>query len=217
MSIIICLFTVMPTKESHAIVWVVVKAAAKKIIKALDLQVQRLQNKTIGLQNAQRAVENTMSKLKLDEIGGWVEKQHEQYSKYYEELQKVRNAIAYYRRVKAIIQRQINLVDEYKHAYGLFKRDKNFTPVEIENMGMLYQGIFDESVKNLDELILVVNAMSTKMSDAKRLELISIAGARIERNYSHLKEFNRNNALLSMQRAKNQVEVDQLRLLYGIK
>lgn len=217
LSLIVCLFTIMPTKRSHAVVWVVVKAAAKKIIKALDLQVQRLQNKTIGLQNAQRALENTLSKLKLNEIGDWVDKQREQYSKYYDELAKVRNAIAYYRRVKAIIQRQIDLVDEYKRAYALFKRDKNFTPQELHEMGRIYQGIFDESIKNLDELLLVVNALATKMSDAQRLELITAAGSRIDRNFSHLLEFNRNNALLSLQRAKDATEINGLKILYGIK
>ena len=215
--VIAFLFTIAPTKRSHAIVWVAVKAVAKKIIKAIDLQVQRLQNKTIGLQNAQRAVENTLSKLKLTEIGDWVEKQKEQYSKYYEELQKVRNTIAYYRRVRAFIERQIDLVEEYKRAFALFKRDKNFTPSQIESMGKVYQGIFEESVKNLDELILVVNSLSTKMSDAKRLELIAVAGAKIDRNFSHLLEFNRSNAMLSLQQAKDQAEVDGLRALYGIK
>jgi len=217
LSIIVCLFTIVPTKRSHAFVWVVVKAAAKKIIKAIDLQVQRLQNKTIGLQNTQRAIENTLSRLKLNEIGDWVDKQREQYAKYYDELQKVRNIISYYRRVKYIIQRQIDLVDEYKRAFALFKRDKNFTPKEIEQMGIIYQGIFDESLKNIDELLLVVNAFSTKMSDAKRLELISAVGERLDRNFSHLLEFNRNNTLLSMQRAKGETETIGLKSMYGIK
>lgn len=215
--LLVSFVTIVPTQQSHAIVWVAVKAVAKKVIKAIDLQVQRLQNKTIGLQNAQRAVENTLSKLKLNEIGDWVERQRKQYSKYYDELQKVRNTIAYYRRVKAIIQRQIALVEEYKRAFALFKRDKNFTPSQIESMGTVYQGIFDESVKNLDELILVVNNLSTKMSDAKRLELIAVAGAKIDRNFSHLLEFNRSNAMLSLQQAKDQTEVDGLQALYGIK
>jgi hypothetical protein len=65
----ICLgLSVAPTKESKAIYWVVIKQAIIKVIKALDLQVQRLQNKTIWLQNAQKTLENTMSKLQLNEI-----------------------------------------------------------------------------------------------------------------------------------------------------
>ena len=69
------LLVVAPTQQSHAVVWVVVKAAVKKVIKAIDLQIQRLQNKTIWLQNAQKTLENTLSKLKLDEISDWTEKQ----------------------------------------------------------------------------------------------------------------------------------------------
>ena len=44
------------------------------MIIAVDLQVQRIQNKTIWLQNAQKTLENEMSKLKLDEITDWVQK-----------------------------------------------------------------------------------------------------------------------------------------------
>jgi hypothetical protein len=46
----------------------IIKAAIIKVIKAADLQIQRLQNKTIWLQNAQKTLENKMSQLKLDEI-----------------------------------------------------------------------------------------------------------------------------------------------------
>src|SRR5690349_480891 len=97
----VCL-TLAPTKQSSAFVWVVVKAALIKVIKAMDLAVQRLQNKTIWLQNAQKTLENTMSKMKLDEISDWVEKQRVLYRDYYEELQKVKAVIAYYNRVKSL-------------------------------------------------------------------------------------------------------------------
>ena len=42
----------------------VIQAGIKKAIKAVDLKIQRLQNKTIWLQNAQKVLENKMSKLK---------------------------------------------------------------------------------------------------------------------------------------------------------
>jgi hypothetical protein len=51
----------------------------KKVIVAIDLKIQRLQTKTVWLQNAQKVVENTMSKLKLDEITDWVQKQKDLY------------------------------------------------------------------------------------------------------------------------------------------
>jgi glutamate racemase len=57
----------------------IIKAGVTKAIKAVDLKIQRLQNKTIWLQNAQKTMENAMSKLKLTEIGDWVEKQRKLY------------------------------------------------------------------------------------------------------------------------------------------
>ena len=70
-----CMF--MPIQETKAQIPIldIIKAAVKKVIKAADLQIQRLQNKTIWLQNAQKTLENKMSQLKLDEIKNWAEKQ----------------------------------------------------------------------------------------------------------------------------------------------
>ena len=52
-----------------------VKNATIKVIRAIDLKIQRLQNKTIWLQNAQQTIENVLSKAKLTGIGDWVDKQ----------------------------------------------------------------------------------------------------------------------------------------------
>ncbi|MBS1577424.1 MAG: conjugal transfer protein TraI, partial [Bacteroidetes bacterium] len=78
----------MPVQKSQAQIPIleIIKAAVKKVIIAVDLQVQRLQNKTIWLQNAQKTLENTMSKMHLDDISGWVEKQRKLYADYFEEL-----------------------------------------------------------------------------------------------------------------------------------
>lgn len=215
--ILCCCLTVAPTQQSHAIVWVVVQAAIKKVIKAMDLAIQRLQNKTIWLQNAQKTLENTMSKIKLDEISGWVEKQRTLYKDYYEELQKVKSIIAGYQRIKAVSKKQLQLVQEYKRAYNLFKQDKHFTLREIEYMGKVYEGIMDASIKNIDQIFLVVNSFSTQMTDAKRLEIINAAAGKIDQNYTDLVQFNTQNKLLSLHRAKDKQEVEVLRDLYGIK
>ncbi|MBC7886659.1 MAG: conjugal transfer protein TraI [Ferruginibacter sp.] len=209
--------SIAPTKQSHAVVWVVVQAAVKKIIKAMDLAIQRLQNKTIWLQNAQKTLENTMSKLKLDEISDWVEKQRTLYKEYYEELHKVKSIIAYYQRIKNITQKQVQLVNAYKRAYNLFKKDTHFTPAEIVYMEKIYEGILDASLKNIDQIFLVINSFSTQMTDAKRLEIINAAAEKIDQNYVDLVQFNMQNKLLSLHRAKDQREVDMVKALYGIR
>ena len=147
----------------------IIKAAVKKVIKAVDLKIQRLQNKTIWLQNAQKTLENKMSKLKLTEISDWSKKQKELYAKYFDELWKVKNAISSYQAVRDIIKKQVQLVQEYSKAFNLSKQDKNFTADELDYMQKVYTGILDESIKNIDQIQLVLNAFATQMTDAKRL------------------------------------------------
>ncbi|ANH81697.1 conjugal transfer protein TraI [Niabella ginsenosidivorans] len=209
--------SLMPTQKSHAVVWVVVKAVLVKVIKAMDLAVQRLQNKTIWLQNAQKTLENTLSKVKLDEISDWVKKNKEQYAKYYDELAQVKEAITGYKRVKAIMEKQVRVVEEYKRAFGLFKQDKHFTPDEINYMTKVYSGIVDESLKNLDQLFLVVGTLGTKMSDGKRLEIINKAAEGIDETLGDLRMFNSQNVRLSLQRSKDLQEVQTVKALYGIE
>lgn len=212
------LFVALPVKASAQIaVAEVIKAGVKKVIKAVDLKVQRLQNETIWLQNAQKVLENQLSKLKLAEIADWSERQRELYSKYFNELWEIKTAIIYYRRIKDLTEKQVAIVDEYRWAWNLFTRDKHFTPEELSFMESVYKGILDASLKNVDQILLVVNSFKTQMSDAKRLEVINAAAAQIDENYNDLKKFNTENSLLSIQRAQSADEVTILRELYGIE
>lgn len=215
---LVCIgFTIAPTQKSHAVWWEVVRQALIAAIKAADLAVQRLQNKTIWLQNAQKALENVLSKMKLDEISDWVDKHKKQYEQYYDELSKVKAAISGYKRVKDIMTKQVKIVDEYKRAFGLFKQDDHFTAKEIEYMVRVYAGIVDESLKNLDQLFLVVGSMGTKMTDGKRLEIINRVASSIDENLNDLRDFNGENVRLSLQRSKDENEMRAVKLLYELK
>lgn len=196
---------------------IVVKAVLKKVIKAIDLAIQKAQNATIKLQNAQKALENTLSKLKLKEIAEWGEKQQKLFKTYYDELWKVKSTIAYYKRIKTITSNQIRLVEEYKRAYALIKQDRHFTPNELLYIYDVYTGILEESVKNVDQLMLVINSFSTQMSDAKRLELIAKADENISQNLSHMRQFTNQNILLSIERSRDEQEQQIMKSYYGIQ
>lgn len=193
-----------------------IKAGVTKVIVALDLQVQRIQNETIWLQNAQKVLENQLTELKLTEIARWTEQQRALYEDYYQELWKVKAAIAYFQQVREIIQQQEALVAEYKRAYRLFQQDDNFTAAELDYMQRVYTGILEESIKHLDHVLLIVNSFATQMSDGKRLELIHQALNGITQNYSDLREFNAQNVRLSLQRAKERNNLQAIQKLYGI-
>ena len=195
----------------------IIKAAVKKVIKAVDLKIQRLQNKTIWLQNAQKTLENKMSKLKLTEISDWSKKQKDLYAKYFDELWKVKNTISSYQAVRDIIKNQVQLVQEYSKAVNLSKQDKNFTIDELNYMQKVYTGILDESIKNIDQIQLVINDFATQMTDAKRLEIIHNAGNNIEQNITDLRQFNQQNIIISLQRSKEKNDIDVVKKLYGIE
>jgi hypothetical protein len=216
--IVMLVFSFSMSTVSHAQIPIsqIITEGIKKVIKAVDLQIQRLQNETIWLQNAQKKLENTMSKLKLDEISDWVERQRKLYDDYFQELWKVKAAISNYHRVKEIIEMQLHIVKEYKAAYALFKQDKNFTPEEIVYMYKVYTGILDESLKNLDQIYVVINSFATQMSDAKRMEIINASATEIQKNKDDLQRFNNQNKILSFQRAAESGEIEITKKLYGL-
>ncbi|HEU5289432.1 MAG TPA: conjugal transfer protein TraI [Cyclobacteriaceae bacterium] len=208
----------MPVQETKAAIPIleIIRQGVIKVIKAIDLMIQRLQTKTIWLQNAQKVLENKLSQLKLKEIAQWTEKQRQLYKKYYDELWQVRKTLATYHRIAMIIQRQKQIVQQYKFTWEMVNQDKHFTRSEIDYMYTVYTGILNESLYNLDEIMLVINSYKTQMSDAKRLEIINKAGDAIDKNFQDLQQFNNQNIRLSMSRAKDEHEIEAVRKLYGL-
>lgn len=194
----------------------IVKAVTKKVIKAIDLRIQKLQNKTIWLQNAQKQVENVLSKLKLDEISDWTQKQKDLYKGYYEELVKVKSIITHYQRIKDITKKQTKLVQEYERAWNLLRQDPHFKDSEIGYMERVYSGILEQSIKNIDQIFLILDSFTTQMSDLKRLEIINKAADQIDESYDDLRMFNEQNMLLSLQRAKTEADATRVKQFYGI-
>jgi hypothetical protein len=213
--LIICIGLSIAPFKSHAQIEII-KEVLIKIIKAIDLAIQKQQNKVIWLQNAQKTLENTMSKLKLDQITDWVSRQKELYADYYEGLRKVKDIITYYKRIKDITEKQVLLVEAYKRAFGLFKSDDHFTREEIEYMGRVYAGMLDASVKNLDQVYMVISSFTITMTDEARIAIINKAADALDKNYHDLTQFNTQNKMLSLHRSRDQNEVDVVRALYGI-
>lgn len=215
--IIIAMTAGVQKTEAQIPVLQIIQAGVKKAIKAVDLKIQRLQNKTIWLQNAEKTLENEMSKLKLKEISDWALKQKELYASYFDELWKVKNALQTYQNVKDIVNKQGQLVKEYSRAFNLSKQDKNFSAGELAYMQEVYSGILKESLKNIEQVDLVVTSFATQMSDAKRLEIIHKASDNMEQNLSDLRQFNQQNLRVSLQRAKERNDVDAVKKMYGIE
>ena len=211
-------FLLVPVKPGYSQIPIldIIREGITKVIVAVDLKIQRLQNETIWLQKAQKVLENEMSKLKLDEISDWVTRQRELYALYFDELRRVKTVLSYYHKIKEIFAQQVQMVKEYKAAWALFQQDKNFTAGELQYMYRVYSGIFGESVKNINQLELVIQSFATQMTDGERLEMIQSVAESIGQQHADLREFNHQNKIISLQRAVERGEIEYVKKLYGL-
>jgi hypothetical protein len=213
-----CLGSLLPPKAQAQIPIVdLIKGAIKKVIVAIDINVQRLQNKTIALQNAAQQVENTLHLNSLNGINDWLNKEKDLYSGYYEELSKVRKLIADYQAIRGIINQQVQLVSEYRRASALFKGDRHFRPDELRYMDNIYSGILEESLRTIDGLVTTISDLAAQMDDADRLARIQETARAMQTNLDHLRRFNTQNARLSLARAQDERDRTGVKKLYNIR
>ena len=208
--------TVIPAGRANAQIIDAIEDAIKAALMAVDLGIQKVQTETINLQDAQKAVENAMQQTQLGDITSWVQQQKGLFSEYYQELLQVKNALTAYDKVVSMIDKQAQLVKDYQTAYAAMQKDSHFSAQEISYIGSVYSGILNQSVENLKQLEMVITALVTQMSDGSRLRIIDGAGARINKNYSDLHQFTQQNILLSMQRATDANDLQEVELLYGL-
>lgn len=132
-------------------------------------------------------------------------------------LLEVSPAVRKYKRIGDIINYQIRIVKDYKSAFAQFKEDKQFTPQEIEYLGKVYGNLLGQSLKSLEELYMVITAGDLRMTDDERLQAIDRIYESIVEQFSFIKEFNGNTALLSLQRKTEETEIKMSRIIYGMK
>jgi hypothetical protein len=84
-------------------------------------------------------------------------------------------------------------------------------------MGRVYSRLFDASLKNLDDLLTVITASKLRMNDEERLSAIDQIFADMEDKLTFLRYFNNSTAVLSLQRAREQKEVDNMKRYEGLK
>lgn len=210
-------FLLVPQGKASAQLFDVVEEAIKAALEEADLRIQRLKSETLWLQNAQKSLENTMAGNLLDDITGWVQQQDDLYAEYYQELWQVKSVFTTYGRVKSLVERQVLLVKEYEQATAAVRSDPHLSGEELVHILAVYSGILDASVRNIDQLATVMTGFATQMDDAGRLRIIDETAAAIDRNYAALHSYTEENSLLSLQRAKDQADIQTIRRLYGLQ
>jgi len=121
-----------------------------------------------------------------------------------------------YQKVVDIINTQQQIIKEYKSASRLFNSGNIFSTQELDYIGQIYNNLFNLSLKDLDELAMVMTDSELRMSDAERLSAIDRIDKGMQDKLSFLRSFNNNTSVQALQRAREQNDIGTVRSLYGI-
>lgn len=131
-------------------------------------------------------------------------------------LMAVNPTVRNYKRIPYIIDYQKLLLAEYKNAYNRFKNDPHFTPQEIEYLANVYNYLFMASLRNIDDLVMIITATKLRMSDDERLKAIDRIFYDMEGKLVFLRSFNNSTQLLAIQRARAANDMRAINHLYGL-
>lgn len=204
-------------QEGSAQVLEIIGLITDKVVKAIDLKVQELQNQTINLQIIQKQTENELSRQNLKEIGDWVEKQKDLYRDYYASLKQVKPQIAGGQNILRVVQQQKELSALYELASSKTKLDSRLTEKERTGTINQYTAILDESTKNLNRLQQTISSNSIQLSDADRIKLINQYANQLDGLLYKLQTVYSRIQQVSLQRARDRDEINAIKQLYGLQ
>jgi hypothetical protein len=121
-----------------------------------------------------------------------------------------------YVKVVNIINNEAELVKEYQAAKGYFGSGGKFSSGELDYLNTLYGNLLNGSLRNLEELTMVLTAGEMRMSDAERLAAIDRVDRDMTDKLTFLRSFDNNAAILAGQRALDENNINTMRSLYGV-
>lgn len=122
-----------------------------------------------------------------------------------------------YVRIVDIINSQLTIVTEYKMALAHFRGIQLFNNSDINYLESVYNNVFNRSLQNLDELLMIITDNQLRASDAERISAIDRIYKDMEDKLEFLRQFDNNAGLLATQRQKALEENQSLQRLYGIQ
>lgn len=194
----------------------VIQAGIKKVIRAMDLRIQRQQITALGMQQAQKAQENTMVETQLAEISHWIDQQRRLYQQYYQELWQVKSALRSAGTVRHILKQEGQLVSAYQHYWKRLRPSAQFSIEERDYLADLYGGILRDNRRHMAALAAVIQDFRIRMPDGARLEIIRRIARRVATDLDDLQRLNRENEELARQRFQQKNSLRVLGTLYGV-
>jgi DNA repair ATPase RecN len=122
-------------------------------------------------------------------------------------LMQVSPAVRNYKKVGEIVEYQISIVKESRNGMNRFIKNGNFSGKEINYFEKVYGNLLNESLRNLDELTMVITADKLRMSDDERLKAVDDIYEQMQDKLLFLRNFNASSNVLALQRSKEKNDV----------
>jgi hypothetical protein len=120
-----------------------------------------------------------------------------------------------YHRVADILDAEVTIVKEYKATFGKIKSSGAFSSDQLGYVQGIYNNVLDGSLKNLDDLTMVLTDSQTRMSDDERLSAIDRIYANMENHLVFLRDFNKQTSVTALQSLKEKSDLQSLNNLYN--
>lgn len=122
-----------------------------------------------------------------------------------------------YYKVAEIINYQRRILKEFKTTYREIKNRDGFTMMELGYLNKIYQDLFQLSLRNLEELGLVLTAGKVRMSDFERIQAVDRLYDEMSGLLVNLRSLNSKVMTLHFLRTTSHQEVEHLLNLNDLK
>ncbi|MDR2275370.1 MAG: TerB family tellurite resistance protein [Sphingobacterium sp.] len=129
-------------------------------------------------------------------------------------LLKVSPSVRKYKRIADIVALQKQIVREYRWGYERFKNSGTFSAQELDYFANVYTNLVDKSMRNIEELILVVTSSKLRMSDDERIGQIDDLYGKTKDLLAFLNYFNDEVTVMEKLKEKEKFDIKGLENIY---
>lgn len=183
----------------------ILKTAADQILKAINIALQRLQNKEIDETNKAKIIEAGIHARWLKDIVTAGHKMGELYHQYYAELRSVKEVIVLIGELRDLVQQEANILRAYRGILevigsGVFRLD------EQEYIASLAQDLFQGAQAHVEDVRNLISGFGATMQDADRVTILKEINQRMAGDLVRMRALR--NELASVAGVRTQHEQD---------
>lgn len=136
---------------------------------------------------------------------------------FFSSLKEVNHKIKKYSKVTEIISIQSAILSKSKKTISTIKSSESFTKAEVIYCNTVFNNLFNDCIRCINELILVTTSGKLEMKDDERLKRIDMLYADMQGKYIFCTSFSNAANALAIQRATELTELKYSKLINGIQ